>query len=90
MCEISDVIREYVSTELLYDRPGAPPEDDLSLVEQGALDSIKILRMISFLERRFNFAVPPQAVRLENFETIAAIARLVQAHTGRDAKGEGA
>jgi acyl carrier protein len=50
---------------------------DTELIEQGVLDSLEILRLVSFLEERFQLAVPVDEFVPENFRTPAAIAAMM-------------
>jgi len=49
---------------------------DTELIEQGVLDSLEILRLVSFLEERFHLAVPVDEFVPENFRTPATIAAM--------------
>jgi len=50
---------------------------DAALLEAGLIDSVSIFNLIGFVEEQFAIAVGDEDVTLENFETPAAIARLV-------------
>jgi acyl carrier protein len=50
---------------------------DTELIEQGVLDSLEILRLVSFLEERFHLAVPVDEFVPENFRTPATIAAMM-------------
>lgn len=47
------------------------------LIEQGILDSLEILRLVSFLEERFHVMVPVDEFVPENFRTPATIAAMM-------------
>ena len=50
---------------------------DTELIEQGVLDSLEILRLVSFLEEKCGVAVPVDEFVPENFRTPKAVAILV-------------
>ena len=52
--------------------------DDQSLLESGVLDSVVMIELIDKLEAAFDFTIGEDELTPENFDTIAAIARLVQ------------
>ena len=52
--------------------------DDQSLLESGVLDSVVMIELIDKLETSFGFAIGEDELTPENFDTVAAIARLVQ------------
>jgi acyl carrier protein len=68
---ISTYLRELLSLEEESLGPNA------ALLEAGLIDSVSIFNLIGFMEEQFAIAVSDEDVTLENFETPAAIARLV-------------
>ncbi|MBC6994132.1 acyl carrier protein [Neolewinella lacunae] len=53
------------------------PEDDL--LGSGLLGSMEMMRLVEHLENTFHFRVQPQDMAIENFLTVAAMARYVSA-----------
>jgi acyl carrier protein len=51
--------------------------DGTSLIDAGVLDSLFVVDLVAFLERRFAISIQPEDVSPENFETLATIGRLV-------------
>ena len=78
-----DAIKEYILLEFL---PGEDPDELTAatpLVSTGILDSLAVLKLVTFLEDRFGIAVAPHEADEEYMDTIADIARLVQSkHAG--------
>jgi len=52
--------------------------DEESLVENGVMDSLEFFRLVGFLEENLEILVDDKDVRLENFQSIAAILRYVE------------
>jgi acyl carrier protein len=50
---------------------------DTELIENGMLDSVGILNLVSFLEEQFGFTVPFEEFVPENFKTPGTIAAMV-------------
>jgi D-alanine--poly(phosphoribitol) ligase subunit 2 len=50
---------------------------DTELIEQGVLDSLEVLRLVSFLEERFGIVVPVEEFVPENFRTPAMVAAMM-------------
>lgn len=75
----ADVIERYVTDEVAKarGRAGIAHEDDL--LELGLLDSISIVRLVRFLEERFEIEIQDDDLMPEKFRTIAAITALVEA-----------
>ncbi len=47
------------------------PEDDL--LESSLIDSLGIMRLITFIEQEFGYSVPPGDIVIEHFMTVNAI-----------------
>ena len=73
---ICDEITRYVTAELVGD-PNMELESDVELLMDGIVDSIGAVRLVGFIEQRWNVRVPPQDVTIENFGTIADITNYV-------------
>jgi acyl carrier protein len=56
---------------------GTPVTAETELLENGVLDSVGILNLVSFLEERFGFSVPFEDFVPENFKTPTTIAAMV-------------
>ncbi len=52
--------------------------DEDSLLESGAIDSLGILDVVSFFEDEFKVRLEDEELVPENFDTVAALARLVE------------
>lgn len=74
---ISEPIRQFILQEFL---PGERPEAlklETPLVTGGILDSIATLKLISFLEERFDIRLDAHEAGVDYMDTIASIASLV-------------
>lgn len=52
-------------------------DDESSLLEGGAIDSLGILDVVSYLETEFAITIENEDVSPENFESVMSLARLV-------------
>jgi acyl carrier protein len=50
---------------------------DTPLLEQGLLDSLDLMKLIAFLERRYLLVVPEEEITPANFRSLAAIRTLI-------------
>jgi acyl carrier protein len=73
------VINDYISRELVSDPSLLPLADDTSLLDNGVLDSLNLLRMVVFLEERFGIAVGDADLLPENFSSVNAMCAYVRA-----------
>ncbi len=73
-----EIIRDFVSNELLADGARETPvSDEDQLIENGIIDSLGIMGLLSFVEERFSIQIPGDDLLPENFASIAAISNLV-------------
>jgi acyl carrier protein len=73
---IKDEIHEYLVTELATERESFRPDENL--LEQGVIDSLAIVKLVGFLEERFEIEVDDEERIPENFESIDALSAFVQ------------
>jgi acyl carrier protein len=52
------------------------------LLDEGWLDSLRIVRLVTFVESRFQVAVDLEELTPENFETVEHIASLIERARG--------
>ena len=70
-------IRGFVVDELRWDGPRSELTDDLALIENHVVDSMGLLRLVSWLESTYGISVEDQEVVPANFGSIRQIADLV-------------
>ncbi|MFY0591782.1 acyl carrier protein [Roseivirga sp.] len=74
---MKEKITKYILEEIL----GNPEEEllpDDDLLNSGMIDSLGIMRVISFIEGEYDMKVPPQDMVIENFISVSAIAAYIQ------------
>ena len=72
----TQILAEYFASQSEKAK-GLGPDD--SLLERGLLDSMAIVKLISFLEDRFGVQLSDDEFDPDNFETLNAISALVEA-----------
>lgn len=74
-------IKEFVVREFL---PGVPVEElqaDYDLVQGGVIDSLGLLKVISWIEQRFGIAADDLALDPDHFRSVAAIDAVIDQAT---------
>ena len=66
-------IREFIATELIDNGNSSELTFENDLLETGLIDSMGIVRLISFIEGEFGLKVPPEDMVVENFQSIEKI-----------------
>lgn len=74
----NEVIRDFITNEMLHGSLTAPLRDEDQLVESGIIDSLGVMTLLSFLDEKFSIQVSGDDLIPENFESVSAIAALVE------------
>ena len=85
--EMKSAIREYIVKEIVSGRYSAPIDYDTSLLVQDILDSLSLVKLVMFLESKFNLVVKPEELVPENFSTINAICAYIMSKKGASNTG---
>lgn len=78
MPSVSEVIREYVLREFL---PGEDPKalgDSMPLLSSGVLDSVALIKLVSYLEQHYGIELKPHEVTPDRFDTISQMSAALQ------------
>ena len=75
--DVSDRIRAFVATELLFEDPRAADSlaDDSPLLT--LIDSLGLTQLVAFVEEEFRVEIDDVEVTADNFRTIGDLARLI-------------
>jgi acyl carrier protein len=71
----TDPLTEYINIHAPH--LAAEVTEETLLLEQGLLDSLALMKLIAFLERRCRLVVPEEDITPENFGSLAAIRKLI-------------
>lgn len=72
-----DQLHDYLVTEIIKD-PTLELGETQPLVRDGLLNSIGIMKLITFMSERFGVQFADEDYDLDNFETLASIRRLIE------------
>lgn len=81
---ITDQIRRFIVDELTHEDGHETITDLDSLLERGILDSLGLLKVLAFIEDEYKITVSDEHIVPEHFESIGAIASLVQSLSKRN------
>jgi len=80
--QTSEKVAGFIVDELGWAGPRDALTDDYPLLANGVIDSLGLFRIVEFVENEYGVEIPDDELVPENFETLAAITRMVQAHGG--------
>ncbi len=72
----SVVLKEYIREELMNGSNGELDEGE-NLLAAGIIDSLGILRLVSFVEEKFGIEVPDEDVTIDNFQSVKSMSDYV-------------
>ena len=75
--DIKATLKTYILKEFLPGEDPAALTDTTALVTTGILDSIAVLKAVTFLENQFGIVLEPHEAVVENLNTLSDMARLV-------------
>ena len=78
MENIREIVRQLVLDNFLLGEPSKVLLDDADLQEDGILDSLSTLKLVSSLEKRFDIMFMPEELGGDGFSTVANIEQLVK------------
>jgi len=74
---IKVTVKNFVLNEFLPGEDPAALTDTTALVTTGILDSIAVLKVVTFLENQFGITIEPHEAVVENLNTLSDIGRFV-------------
>ena len=72
---IQQEIHKYIQDELNDGQQFSPEAD---IIQQGLIDSMGVMKLLNFLEKRFHVEIELEMVTAENFQTVASIFRFLE------------
>ena len=85
--KMESVVNDYISREIIQDPALLPLSNETSLLEGGILDSLGLLRLVTFLQEQFKITVGETDLLPENFDSVNTICAYLRA---REAGKQGA
>lgn len=77
----SAAVKTFIEEELLNGRQ-VKIDENADLIEQGVIDSLSLLRLVTFLEEKCQIQVQDEEIVPENFRTLGAIQEFVAKRQG--------
>ena len=81
MHQIQEDVRQFVTDDFLFDSSSQFADDD-SFIEKGLIDSMGILRLITFVEKKYAIRVLEEELITENWDSVERVAMFVQKKLG--------
>jgi len=75
--KIENQIKDFISSEIIDDDGNLELDNTTMLIDSGIIDSMGIMKLLTYLEDTFSITIDGDELVPENFETIDAICSLV-------------
>jgi acyl carrier protein len=82
MNDLSAKIKEFIITEVNPELNLSHLDDGEPLIESGIVDSLGVLKIMSFLDESFGVDLSSEEIKLENFRDVRTICELVSKQAG--------
>lgn len=86
--QIEEYIRDFVARNLLYTDSGFTYTDDASFLQEGIIDSLGVLELVSFAEKTFGVKVDQREVTPAHFDSVARLAAFIREKQADTRKSE--
>jgi acyl carrier protein len=81
--DITATVKTFILNEFLPGEDPAALTDTTPLMTTGILDSIAVIKVVTFLENEFHVMIDPHEAVVENLNTLSDIGRLVTSKIAR-------
>jgi acyl carrier protein len=79
MCvEIETEVKQFLAATFLPGEPAESIGNDMPLITGGIVDSLGMLKLVDFLERRYQIEFMPREIDVYALDTVGQIAALMQ------------
>ena len=76
--EIEAQIQRYVAQNLLFSDNGFEHSNDTSFLEEGIIDSLGVLGLVTFVETAFEVVVDGHEITPDNFDSVNQLADYIR------------
>jgi len=78
--QIETIIKDHISENFLYSEE-FPYTDDTSFLQEGIIDSLGVMELVTFVQTTFQVTIEPIEVTPDNFDSVAKLAALIRRKT---------
>jgi len=75
--DVEKEIRDFIVENFLFGNREKLPDDDISFLQNGLIDSTGILEVVSFIEEKFGIRVEDDELLPENLDSVRRLADFI-------------
>ena len=78
MNSFEEMIRNYITKNILFSNKGYPFQDSTSFLDNGIVDSMNVMELVMFVEETFHISVKDEHIVPDNFDSVESLANYVK------------
>jgi len=71
-------IQRFIQDHIVNGQKNVDLEKSTNLIEEGVIDSLGIMKLLTFIEETYNIQISDEELLPENFESLGAITGMVE------------
>ncbi len=75
--DLTNTIKQFIFTIIVNNNENMAIRNTDSLIESGIIDSLAIMKLLTFMEKKFSIQISSNDLMPENFESIESISKMV-------------
>lgn len=76
--EIEQKIKSYIAQNLIFSGDDFKYPEDASFLDEGIVDSLGVMELVSFVEDQFGVGVDDQDITPDNFDSVVKLAAYIR------------
>jgi 2-hydroxymuconate-semialdehyde hydrolase len=73
---VKEELIEYIKKEFVED-PDEEIEENTPLISSGLIDSLSVVSLVAFIDKKFGVKIPDEKGTVDNFETVNKIIEVI-------------
>jgi acyl carrier protein len=76
--QIENDIKAFIAKQFLFSDEGFPYSDDTSFLQEGIIDSLGVMELVTFVQDTYKITVDPTEVTPEHFDSVERLSAFVK------------
>lgn len=76
--DISKSLEQFIQEQIIKGQKDIDLQLSTNLIEEGIIDSLGIMKLLTFIEENYNLEISDEELLPENFESLKAICEMVE------------
>jgi acyl carrier protein len=76
--QIEKDIKDFIAKQFLFSEDGFPYSDDTSFLQEGIIDSLGVMELVTFVQDTYKITIDPTEVTPEHFDSVEKLSAFVK------------